>query len=67
MEVGGTEWADPAHLSTLCAVNLCISIASVTATHTAKFHSHLVQESKFIETVVVPYASVLAAWLQWAH
>lgn len=67
VEVGGSEWTDPAHLSTLCAVNLCISIAGITATHTAKFRSHLVQESKFIDTVVVPYARVLAAWLQWAH
>ena len=67
VEVGGSEWTDPAHVSTLCAVNLCISIASVTATHTAKFRSHLVQESNFIGAVVVPYAQVLAAWLQWAH
>ncbi len=67
VEVGGMDWADPAHLSTLCSVNLCISIASITATHTAKFRSHLVQESNFLQSVVIPYVRVLAAWIQWAH
>ena len=63
---GAEDWAEPAHLSTLCAVTLCNNILSVTASHTHKFRSHLVGDSAFFPKVIVPYLQLLLAWLDWS-